>query len=414
MGANAILAFLGDLTVKGSGILMLVFAARHLSINEFAVLSVSIAAVSVFLPLLDFGTSTLITRDGAATPAQRGALFYGTLKVKALLTAVSVAGAITFALLKGHYFEVALLSVISGAVGAIVIGTGAVLRSAENFGYETVQRLVSSSIMLGGSVGLMLAWHNALAVLVASALSSAVTLPLFFRPLRRCATVATLPFRESVKVAFPYAYMAVATLLYYRTGTFIVALFDPAGQVGSYTVAATSVVGMLMVPNAVMGGLLPRLSRRSQRGDHHEDTRLALLWSVVATSIVGVGAGFVCPYILPVIYGHKPQYAHALGILYLLLPTIILTAVSGILGTLLIAVGRLKAVIFQISATLLLNAVLCFIFVPLWQARGAAYATIAAEVSALVLLGFFSLPLLRRHSEVDADSVASALGEGHL
>jgi O-antigen/teichoic acid export membrane protein len=414
MGANAILAFAGDLSVKGSGILMLVAAARLLSVNEFAYLSVAIAAMSVFLPLLDFGASTLITRDGAATPEQRGALFYSSLRVRLPLIALCLIGAFFFSLIKGAYMEIALFTAATGAVGALVIGGGAVLRSAENFGYETLQRFISSGVMFGVSFFLMERWHSALAVVLGSFVASAVTFPLYIRPIRRVTQFALLPFVSSFKTAFPYAYLTVATLLYYRTGTFIVALFDSSSQVGSYTVAATSVVGMLMVPNAVMGGLLPRLSRKSVSGAHHEDTRLALKWSVISTIVVGVGAAFVTPHLLPVIYGHKPEYSHAQGILYILLPTILLTAVSGILGTLLIAAGRLKAVMFQISITLLLNVVCCLIFVPMWSAKGAAYATILAEVVALILLFWAARPLLKKHAEVDADAVAASLAEGHL
>lgn len=397
MGANTVLAFAGDLSIKASGIVMLIAAARLLPVSEFATLSVAIAAMSVFMPLLDFGTSTLIARDGAASPDHRGSLFFSSLRLRAPIAFAALIGALLFALVKGGYYELAPLTVAAAALGALVVGGGAVVRSAENFGIETLQRFVASLITLGLSIFLMVTWHNALSVVVATTVASAVTFPLYMKPLRAVSKRAWLPVRHSLQSAFPYAYMTVGTLLYYRTGTFVVALFDGSAEVGSYTVAATSVVGMLMVPNAIIGGLLPRLSRtHCEGGDHRREVKRALRWSVAATTAVGAGAMIICPMLLPLIYGDKPEYAQSLGLVYILLPTVVLTAISGVLATLLIACGRRKPVIFQITVTLITNAALAMVLVAFFGPVGAALATVVAELVAVGLLFVPARQLLRR------------------
>src|SRR5207247_2098629 len=73
--------------------------------------------------------------------------------------------------------------------------------------------------------------------------------------------------REVMRSALPFGLMAFATLLYYRLGTLVLGAAGSASATGSYTVASTLAFGLLMVPNAITSGLLPRLGAQEVEGE---------------------------------------------------------------------------------------------------------------------------------------------------
>jgi O-antigen/teichoic acid export membrane protein len=193
--------------------------------------------------------------------------------------------------------------------------------------------------------------------------------------------------------------MTLATLLYYRLATLLLGAVGSASATSRYTVASTLAFGLLMVPNAITSGLLPRLSAQSVESDKVTTARRALRWTVLVCVLVSVGAASVAPYVLR--YGFAPRYEGALAPLLVLLAGTVVIGANGILGTILIAQRRTRVVAIQVGVSLAVNVALCVALVPRFGADGAAVSTLLTEVVALVLLAAathrFFPALFRRH-----------------
>ena len=97
--------------------------------------------------------------------------------------------------------------------------------------------------------------------------------------------------------------------------------------------------------------------------------------------------GFVAAFARPLLtVGFGARYASAAGALTLLALATVLIAPAGVLGTALIAAGRLRPLCIQVGASLLVNLLVLGLLVPALGAPGAAIATIACETVALILV----------------------------
>ena len=72
LGANALLAFGGDAASKAAALLVVLLAARLLSVDEFAAFATAFACAGLLMTALDLGAGTLLTRDGASDAAIAG------------------------------------------------------------------------------------------------------------------------------------------------------------------------------------------------------------------------------------------------------------------------------------------------------------------------------------------------------
>jgi O-antigen/teichoic acid export membrane protein len=189
---------------------------------------------------------------------------------------------------------------------------------------------------------------------------------------------------DILRSAAPFGLMALATLLYYRLGTLLIGALGSASATARYTVASTVAFGLLMVPNAITTGLLPRLSAGGAEYDQLRTARRALRWTVMACVLLSLVAASAAPYVLR--YGFAPRYAAALVPLLVLLAGTVVIGVNGILGTVLIAHRHATVVAAQVGVSLAVNVALGVMLVPRFGAEGAAVATLVTELVALGLL----------------------------
>jgi O-antigen/teichoic acid export membrane protein len=178
--------------------------------------------------------------------------------------------------------------------------------------------------------------------------------------------------------------MALATLAYYRSGTIVLSLLSSSAQTARFAAASTVAWGLLSVGNAVTTGLLPRLAAARDDSDRAAVTRRALIWmSAMALALGGLVALAARP-LLTLMFGAR--YGSGAGVLVLLAGATVLIAPAGVLGTALIAAGRVRPVALQVVVSLLVNLLVLAALVPRLGADGAAVATLICELAGLALL----------------------------
>ena len=204
----------------------------------------------------------------------------------------------------------------------------------------------------------------------------------------RLRTVATLERSsrplEVLRRAAPIGLLALATVAYYRSGTIALAALSDAEATAAFGVASGIAFGLLMLPNAITTALLPRLAVERERTGVIECARRTLIWTTALAGLLACASATVVPGLLPVVLG--PAYAEARAPFVLLCIGIPLIAASGVIGTALLSIGRVRTLGFQVVVSLLVNLVCIVVLVPVAGATGAALATLICEAVGLALL----------------------------
>ena len=392
VGANSALAFGGDAASKAAALLVVILAARLLSVDEFAAFATAFACAGLLMTALDLGAGTLLTRDGASGAASRGALLRGLLEARAPLAVALLLGAALVGVWLGYPW-LALAAASFAIAGALALSVLGVYRSCQDLKPEALQRVAGASLAVGATLLCGLVVPRADVLLAALALAMLLTLvPLIVR-LPAVADLSDAVSRPSaLRRAAPIGLIALATVAYYRSGTIALAVLGSAEETAVFSVAATLAFGLLMLPNAITTALLPRLAVEPVREGLVGRTRHALVWTLAITMPLAVVAAAVGQVALPYLVGS--QYSDARYPFALLCVGLPIIAASGVIGTALLAIGRLRVLALQVSCSLLINLGMLLVLVPRFESVGAAFATVICELVGLLLLAVAARRLL--------------------
>jgi O-antigen/teichoic acid export membrane protein len=374
----------GDIAAKAAALAVVVISARLLPVAQFARLGVALAALTVATSILDAGFSTLIVRDGAGRRSRAMGLLRTSIRVRVPFAALVLATGLAAGLFTGDVW-LGLLTAAAAVGGAASLSLASIFRSSQDLGPEAVQKSVAAALTLGGAVVVALASPEAAPIVGVVGAVLWLSLPILWVLARRRFPRGYHPAAWSaMRGAVPFGLMAVATLLYYRLGTLLLGAVGTPSETADYTIASTIAFGLLMVPNAITTGLLPRLSAQRLGADALRTARRALAWTLVLCLALSAVAAGIAPLALE--YGLGSRYEGALLPFLILLAGFVVIGVNGIFGTVLIASGRTWLLGGQVGASLVVNLVLGAVLVARLGAEGAALATLATEVFALGLL----------------------------
>jgi O-antigen/teichoic acid export membrane protein len=384
IAVNSALALSGDAASKASGIVAVALAARWLATEQFALLGASLAVVTILTAVLDGGLSVLIVRDGAADSAARFGTLRAGLAARLPLIALVFVGAATFGIARSQLAS-ALLVAAASAVGAMTLVALAVFRAAQDLSVEAVQKLLAGLLLPALICAAVALRPSAAMVLAAFVLAQALALLVSVGRLRR---LGNMPARRAVagtlRATAPFALMTIATLVYYRSGTLLLAAVRPSADTAAFTIASNVAIGLLVVPNAITTGLLPNLSAARSQGERLATARRALGWTLGLSLALMLAAAVIAPYALTLVFGDR--YHGAVAPLLVLLVADLLIAVSGVLGVLLVASKRVRPLVAQVAGCLMVNLAVGALLIPHAGAMGAALATLATEAVAVTVL----------------------------
>jgi O-antigen/teichoic acid export membrane protein len=199
------------------------------------------------------------------------------------------------------------------------------------------------------------------------------------------------PVREALRFGALTYVNTVLQFLSYRVQIFILTAFvGESAEVGHYSVAASVVTALSMIPWAVSSVLLPRVASLSgdQLGEESAGVEGKALRHTVLVLVAS--AVILVPVLLiavPIVYGEEFQEAALLAIL--LLPGIVCVGIGSVLVSATAGRGHPRyAMVNGIIATPL-AIVLYVVFIDAYGATGAAIASTLAYIVSFVLAAFF-------------------------
>lgn len=396
IGQNTGTLLLVNIAGSVMGFLMAAALGRGLGDTGFGQYSFVITWLLSLNLFAEFGLSTVLTIDLAATPEKTHSYLINSLAAKTLLSVPVMLLVLLFApqLVTGQNPEVAAAlrwGVIFFYSGLIYSSFTAVFKAHQVMTPILWLTLSGQTVLFGGTVALLLAEQPLFMIIgwagLSQSLQCLLALILYNRyglKSDRAEVIRPDLIKRLIIKAWPFALAGILAALQLRANILLLAYLQGDQALGWYAAANRFVETGKQLPGAFYAAVLPAMSALagvqsiSQRQTLRKtltQSRLALLAFGLVASL---GAWLLGRYILVLTYGSA--FAVAGSTLQLLTLTLIPGGQNSLSIIYLYAQGDEKFVNLITALGIVVNLGLCFWLIPLWGPAGTALALLVAEV----------------------------------
>ena len=353
--------------------------------------------------LLDVGITNWNTRHVAQNTGTMRAQFNGVIVVRALLVVLYAVVMFVAAVVLGYRggeLELLAVLVLNQALVASILYLRSNIAGAQKFAQDSLLSVLDRVLLIGICAWLLwgrgqdapfpIIWFAyaqtaAYAITALVALSVVVKHVGFPRP-----SWDAVFIRNVLRQCAPYALLVLLMTFYYRTDTVMLERLLPDGKLhaGIYAQGFRFFEAFNMLGFLLAGLLLPMFSRMltpsgsaGGGGRSTQDiaplTGLALRLVIAGTVAVAVIGSFYAKPVMDLRYHeHTMDSAPAFAVL---IWSFVAVCVTYVFGTLLTASGDLRTLNRMAAGGMVLNIVLNLVFIPRYQAVGAAWAGLITQ-----------------------------------
>lgn len=366
---------------QGLAVIFIALVARRLEPASFGQFTFIVATVFIGNTFTSFGTDTLLIREIAKTH-QVTSLVHRAITLQIVLSAIwcfvliLLCVKIPLLILSLSLFPLAIFSIVS-----------ALLRAFERMDLFWGMSLMSGFIQMLCALFASDLFTLCTLLLVGSAFTSFLAHRLFsiLMPGRRL--FSFLDFRPLLPMVLPFAALTVLSVLSQRLGVLSTSVLIGDVATGLFSSAARILDGMKFGHYAVLGALLPLLSRGTRQSQQNYRTAFVGLLGI---SILLAGA--VVFFANPIIYFlFGERYTPAANILIVIAWCLVPYTISAFLSVDLVAHGGEKSLLKATIISLAIWVLLFSWWVKSYGLAGAAWAALIGEIIQAIILLLISL-----------------------
>lgn len=393
----------------GGGMLLALVSApllvRHLHQTGFGRYVTALSIAMIAAGLTEGGVNTIALREFASrTGRERDAAMRGILGIRLLLSAAGVIGATVFAAAAGYSQTIVLGTAIAGVgltIQLLQTLLSVPLQGTMRLGWVAAADLLRNCVATLLIVALVLAGAGIvplLAVIAPACLSALLLTARLVRgsmPLRP--TLHFAAYAPLLRETLPFAVAIALSSVYFRVTVVVMSLEATALQTGYFSTSFRIVEILIGLPVLVIGAAYPILTR-AERDDPDRfahATRRMFELSVVVGAWVALALELGARFATDVLGGHAA--APAAPVLRIQGLAVMATFVAVACAFPLLSLRRYPAVLVANALGLVVTLAVSLSLVPVLHARGAAIATVAAE---LTLAGAAILALMRARPDI--------------
>lgn len=392
----------------------LLYAAATLGPSPFGIVAFVLAAVEMLAAAADMGLSRYSARGMIRDESRRGKIAGMTLFLQLMASLLLVAFCLAAMLAVSPpepKREALLIGLVAVVLTPFIVTTDSMFTATRMFGASAIFSVTGRLIYVAAGFAALKMGYSVVAVLVAYLLGIGVES--LFRMIYALVKVDRISFGFSlgqllkfVRGTLPFAATVVATMVYFRADTLILAVFRGDEEVGIYNAAYSLFSFFVWVPIVVTRSLFPSLvsgyasEERGAEASNWFWYRAVGMAGVPVAFTMTILAGPVFELLFPAAYSES---AITLAVLMWSVPSMMMVSVG--VGSL-IAHGRERAVAIGSMATAVIIVLLDFILIPPFGVRGASWAMVVATGLWLLLAHL----LLRRYVLAPGQSLAGAFG----
>jgi O-antigen/teichoic acid export membrane protein len=386
---------------------------RWLGPSDFGILYFVTTVNGFSYVVVDWGQSFYVVREVAAHPGKARALLGSALVMRVAGTGLMVALGTAVVVTLGYPAPTpgyTALAIAMGLPALLATTYSLVFRGKERMDFSAGVDVANRLLVVTITIAALALGGRVLSAVVAQGVAGVGALIVgayLYRRLRLSrprGSMATA--RELLVGGTPMVAMSIAIALLPNIDAILLSKLAPGSAVGWYG-AARNFMSVLTAPAAILGtAAYPRLSRAvHDPAQFRTELRVALRPLLVLGALGAVGTYFFADLAVTLVYG-KARYAPAVPILQLFAPVLLLLFVDMPLGGAILAAGKSRSFAAVKLLSVLVGAVLDFLFISFFQARlgnGGLGVTLSFCISELVMV-IASLAMIPRGA-IDRSSV---------
>ena len=239
-----------------------------------------------------------------------------------------------------------------------------------------------SLIILSNLFYLKSALTGAWALLFSALLTWGVGLSLLKKHYHSQPTTISPSYKVLLKEGITLFLTAILWMLYFRIDTLMLGLMVNTKEVGWYSTAYKLMEGSFIIPATIMALCYPNLSKQKNFISIFPKILFIMIsLGILCSSLIY----FLSHPVITILYGEKFQ--RSIEFLKILAFAVIPVFIGHLTTQSLIALDKSKLYLYITLLATLLNIILNYFFIHLWQAVGAAYASIITEIFVTVFTG---------------------------
>lgn len=392
-GGNLVALGVAQLFRMGAGVAVNVLLMRGLGVDGYGVYGTVMTVVGLAAFGAGLGMNRLINRELARAPAKMGDLVGAGLAATALLSLLTTAAIVGWALV----FDGRSVVVLAAALGAVAMALQALaavpeaaFHATRQMAYSVRGQVVGRTALVVTTAALLWAGLGVEAVFVGQVLDGLLTLLITGALFRRVLGAGRLRTSRAaisalVREAWPFGMNALFGSIYLSVDVLLLAMMKGDTEVGVYRGAVMLIALFPVVANTLTTGVYPRMARHLGHPDRAGAELRFVHRVLLAISVPAAVGGMLLAEPLMVFIGGEAFAVSALPFLILcpLLPLRFVNNGSAMaLSTLNRQRDRTRGV--MLAAALNLGANL--LVIPAYGAAGAAATTLLTEVALAVWL----------------------------
>ncbi len=376
---NSLYLLLARLTAQALSILFIAILARRLNITDFGQFALIATILLLGNTFTNFGTDTTLIRELART----GKITNIISSALALQLALSALWVFITLLLKPN--SPLLFYSLSLFPFAIFSVTTATLRALERMDLFWTLTLANSFIQLIAAYFSLDIFTLCLYLLIGHFLTAALSYLICTASFPTFNLLPLKNFSPLLNLTLPFAALTFLIVLSQRLGVLITSalLGDSATAIFSSTLRIVD--GLKLGHYAILGALLPVISRGAQ--ESKQSFRKGFFLLLTFSLIMAIGLAIFPRLIILILYGEK--FTRAIPLLSLLGWSLIPYTISSFISYDLIARGREMTLVKATAISLTIYIVLYFWLISAYQLHGAVYAAVVGEIIQSIIFVIF-------------------------
>ncbi len=367
---NSVYLLLARLSAQALAILFIALLARRLDIESFGQFTFIAAVILLGNTVTNFGTDTYIVREVART-RQIVPLVPRALGLQILLSAFWVL--VTLSLEPNSPLLLYSLSLIPLSIFSVATAT---LRAFERMDLVWSLSLANGLVQLSAALFSSDLWTLCLFLLLGQILTAAFS---YFVCTASLPTFKLFPLvdpRQLFKLTLPFAALTILLVLSQRLGVLTVSALLGDSATGIFSSVARVVDGLKLGHYAILGALLPVISRGTHESKQSFRKGFALL--IGSTLLMAILLSVFPRAIILILYGEN--FTSAIPLLSLLGWSLIPYTVSSFISYDLIARGQEKTLVKATAISLGIFFALYPLMILQFELLGAIYAALVGEI----------------------------------
>ena len=371
-----------------AGLAVGVVVARYLGPANFGKISYVQAIVAVGATVAGLGLEPILMREMVAGKYPRHIAYSTAVGVAAISSGIALLVGLSYAVflvddaLMRTLFVIAFCTLPIQTAGIISVP----LQAQEKFALLVRYQLLA--ICVSVALRVFLVWINASLAWFMFAVAADATVWLLlllrikyaheskFNPRHFRLDVAT----QLTAASAPLFVTNLVVLMQIRIDQMLLGTLATAAAVGNFSVASKLAEGLMMGPAIVVRALNPQLlqakatSEEAFRKCLKRQFDLSVLVAIIIASVFSCISGLLVRLLFGV------QYHSAAAPLAVLCWIIVPMTIGSVNANAIIAQGQTKQTLVKATIGLAMNAVLNFMFIPIWGVTGSAVATLSSHV----------------------------------